>query len=84
MRFVLLNGGWVVSFLEADLTISLPPKLTFPDSEAIRELARHGQALRESEARALLEYALGRGYGGIYLDLTPEQYTLVKTTGHPP
>ena len=43
MRFVLLNGGWVVSFLEADLTISLPPKLTFPDSEAIRELARHGQ-----------------------------------------
>jgi hypothetical protein len=78
MKFVLLNG-WQVSFLEADLTTSLGSRLTFADPEKIRELARHGKALMASEARALFEYALIKGRGGIYLDLTREQYALLKT-----
>jgi hypothetical protein len=79
MKFVLLNGGWQVDFFEANLATSLPPKLTFTDPEKIRELALHGQALGASEARALFEYALIKGRGGIYLDLTQEQYALLKT-----
>ncbi len=78
MKFVLLNG-WQISFLEADLTTSLGSRLTFTDPEKIRELARHGKALMASEARTLFEYALIKGRGGIYLDLTPEQYALLKT-----
>ena len=80
MKFVSLNGSWQVSFLEANLATSLPPRLTFTDPEKIRELALHGQALGKSEARALFEYALIKGRGGIYLDLTQEQYTLLKTS----
>ena len=80
MKFVLLNGGWRVSFLEANLATSLPPRLIFTDPEKIRELALHGQALGTSEARALFEYALIKGRGGVFLDLTPEQHTLLKTS----
>ena len=78
MKFVLRNG-WQVSFLEADLTTSLASRFTFTDPEKIRELARHGKGLGASEARALFEYALIKGRGGLYLDLTPEQYALLKT-----
>ncbi len=77
MKFVFING-WQVSFLEADLTTSLPSRLAFTDPEKIRKLAQHGGALGASEARALFEYALIKGRGGIYLDLTVEQYTLLK------
>lgn len=40
------RGGWQVQFLEADLKTPLPRKLTFSDSEKIRELARRGEPLR--------------------------------------
>ena len=82
MQFVLRNG-WQVSFLEADLATSLPAALTFTDPEKIRELARLGQALGTSEARALFEYSIAKGRGGIHLDLPPEQYALLKTSVRP-
>jgi hypothetical protein len=36
--------GWRVQFCEAYLKTPLPRKLTFTDSEKIRELARRGEA----------------------------------------
>jgi hypothetical protein len=56
------------------LKTPLPKKLTFADPEKIRELARRGEAWGNSEARQMLEYAIGVGRGGIYLKLTPGQY----------
>ncbi|MEA2261157.1 MAG: hypothetical protein QOJ51_3982 [Acidobacteriaceae bacterium] len=79
MQFV-LRDGWQVSFLEADLATSLAAAVTFTDPERIRELARQGKALETSEARALFEYSIGKGRGGIHLDLTSEQYALLKTS----
>ncbi len=70
MQFVLRNG-WQVSFLQADLASSLPVALTFRDPEKIRELARQGKGLLTSEARALFEYSIGKGRGGIHLDWPP-------------
>jgi hypothetical protein len=42
--FFFLRGGWQVQFLEADLKTPLRRKLTFSDSDKIRELARRGEA----------------------------------------
>jgi hypothetical protein len=51
---------------------------TFTDSEKIRELARRGEAWGTSEARQMLEHAIETGRGGIYLRLTPEQYSRLR------
>jgi hypothetical protein len=68
--------GWQVQFLEADLKTALPRKLTFSDPEKIRELARRGEAWGES--RQMLEHAIEKGRGGVYLRLTGEQYARLK------
>ena len=60
-----LGKDWRVSFLANDLTTSPLNTLTFADPEEIRDLAQRGQALGTSEARALFDYSLGTGGGGI-------------------
>lgn len=77
MLFTSANG-WHVSFLESDLTNSPLKPLSFADSEGVRDLAQRGHALETSHARALFDYLLGRGGGGIYLQLTPEQYSKLR------
>jgi hypothetical protein len=76
--FFFKRGGWQVQFLEADLKTPLPRKLTFSDPEKIRELARRWEAWGTSEARQMLEHAIETGRGGVYLKLTPEQYTKLR------
>jgi hypothetical protein len=73
-----LRKDWQVLFLEADLTISPLRTLTLANPEEIRELARQGEALGTSQARALLDYSLARGSGGLYLQLTLEQYSKLE------
>jgi hypothetical protein len=71
-----LGKDWRVSFLANDLT---PLKtLTFADPEEIRDLAQRSQALGTSEALALFDYSIGKGGGGLYLQLTPEQYSKLR------
>lgn len=74
MQFILLND-WQVSFLETDLTTSLPKTFTFANPQRIEALARHGEALGTPQAQMLFEYAIKTGRGGLYLKLTPEQYS---------
>jgi hypothetical protein len=73
-----LQGGWNVSFLEADARTVLPRKLTFANPEKIRELAKRGGAWRDSESRAMLEHAIEKGRGGCFLLLTPAQYARLR------
>ena len=77
MLFI-FSKDWHVSFLEADLTISPLKTLIFVDPEDIRDLARRGQALETSLARALFDYSIGSGRGGAYLQLTTEQYSSLR------
>lgn len=72
------RSGWQVQFTEVDLKTPLPRKLTFADSEKIRELARRGEAMGTSEARQMLDHAIEKGRGGVYLKLTTEQYAKLK------
>jgi hypothetical protein len=74
MHFILLND-WKVSFLETDLTTPLTRIFTFADPQKIEALARHGEALGTPQAQVLFDYAIKMGRGGLYLKLTPEQYT---------
>jgi hypothetical protein len=47
---------------------------TFRDEGKIRELARRGEAWGNSESRQMLDYAIAKGEGGVYLRLSPDQY----------
>jgi hypothetical protein len=76
-----LHENWKVSFLEADLMVSPLKRLIFADPEEIRDLARLGQALATAEARVLFDYSIGRGNGGLYLQLTTEQYSKLREPG---
>lgn len=77
MSFV-ARPEWFVQFLEADLKSPLPRAFTFASADKIRELARRGEAMGTSEGRQLLEFAISKGRGGVYLKLTPEQYARLK------
>jgi hypothetical protein len=77
MQFV-RRDVWHVTFLEPGLEIPLPKRLTFRDEGKIRELARRGEAMGTSEDRQLLDYAIAKGEGGVYLRLTPEQYSRLR------
>ncbi len=76
-----LHKGWEVSFLEGDLMVSPLKRLIFADPEELRDLARLGQALTTSEARILFDDSIGRGNGGLYLQLTTEQYSKLRGPG---
>jgi len=66
--------GWSCQFLEADLKTPLPKKLTFKHPEKIIAIAEHGGANLNLEGRQGLEHALRNGRGGVWLELTEEQY----------
>jgi hypothetical protein len=76
--YFFLRSGWQAQFLEPDLKTPLPRKSTFADSEKIRELARRGEAWGDSESRQMLEHAIEKGRGGVYLRLTPGQYASLR------
>ena len=75
------RGSWQVQFTEADLKTPLPRRLTFADAEKIRQLARRGEALGDSESRQMLEAGIAKGRGGFYLRLTHEQYNKLTISG---
>jgi hypothetical protein len=77
MRFV-RREVWHVTFEEPGLQKPLPKTLTFRDEGKIRELARRGEAWGDSESRQMLDYAIAKGEGGVYLRLSPEQYAKLR------
>jgi hypothetical protein len=73
-----LTDGWHIQFLEADAKTVLPRKLTFADPDKIRQLAKRGEAWRDSESRQMIENGIQTGRGGIWLRLTPDQYSKLR------
>jgi hypothetical protein len=70
--------GWQVQFLEADLKTPLPRKLHFTSSDKIIELVERGNGLPNLESRQALDQAIEIGRGGVFLNLTAEQYAKLK------
>jgi hypothetical protein len=76
--FFMLRDGWSVQFLEADLKTPLPRKLQFRDAAKIREMFDRFSEQKTLADRQALEHAIEIGRGGVYLQLTPHQYSKLK------
>ena len=66
--------GWYCQFLEADLQTSLPRTLNFASKDKVIELIERGGGFIDSEIRNAVSHAIHMGRGGVYLNLTDEQY----------
>jgi hypothetical protein len=69
---------WHCEFLEADLKTALPTKLHFKSSDKIIELVQRGRGITDQEGRMMLNQAIETGRGGVFLNLTPEQYAKLR------
>jgi len=67
-------AGWRCSFLEEDLKTTLPRKLTFRDPAKIIELVERCGGFKNLEERQALDHGIEIGRGGVWLNLTAEQY----------
>ena len=74
----MLRTDWYCQFLEADCKTPLPRKLTFKDPAKIIELAERGGNRLNLEERQAIEHGIETGRGGIWLELTEEQYGKLK------
>jgi hypothetical protein len=75
----MLSHGWYCQFLESDLKTPLPQTFTFATEDKVMELARRCGALKNLECRQALEHGLSMGRGGLYLNLSQEQYAKLKS-----
>lgn len=74
------RGGWVVQFLELDAKTSIGRIRTFGSADKLRELIARTPTRLDLAAKQALEHAIQGGRGGVYLDLTSEQYRKLKGT----
>jgi hypothetical protein len=72
------RAGWYCSFLEEDLKTALPKKLAVATQEKILELAERGGASLSAEEHRAMRHAFETGRGGVWLNLTEEQYRKLK------
>lgn len=74
----MMRDYWICGFLEADLKTALPKKLRLKSSEKIRQLAERGGANMSLDARQALDHGIEIGRGGIWLELSEEQYEKLR------
>ncbi len=74
----MLRQGWHCQFLEEDLKTALPKKLALLNQDKIIELARRGGAVLNLEAEQAIRHAFEIGRGGVWLNLTDDQYRKLK------
>ena len=78
MNYAHMKEGWRVTFLDADCKTPLPKRLTFASSDKIVQLAKNGGADFTSASRCDLENGIQIGRGGMWLNLTAEQYQKLR------
>jgi hypothetical protein len=64
--------------LKPDLKTPLPRKLTVTDGRKLLEMAERGGVKMHSPAGRAMKSELEKGVGGIWLDLTDEQYAKLR------
>ena len=72
------RAGWQIQFMETDLKTVLPRQLVFADSDKLLEMFDRWGVDRKQEDRTAFEYAIKVGRGGIYLDLSHEEYLKLR------
>lgn len=71
------QSGWLCQFLEEDLKTPIPLHLNVRQ-EKLFEIAERGGYRLNLEGRQALQRAIEVGRGGIWLELTEEQYRRLK------
>jgi hypothetical protein len=74
------RNGWHCQFLEQDLKTPLPKKLCFASPGKVVELVERGGGLSNLESRQALNQAIEIGRGGVFLNLTEEQYSTLRNS----
>jgi len=77
MSFMFRNG-WLCQFLEEDLKTSLPRKVVLGSQEKVREMAQRGGAAMSLDVLQALDHGIEIGRGGIWLELSDEQYQKLR------
>ena len=72
--------GWHCQFLEEDLRTSLPRSFTFASASKLIELVERGAGLPDLASRQALDQAITTGRGGVFLNLSEEQYAKLRTS----
>lgn len=72
------QSGWRCQFLEEDARTPLPKKLNFFDQEKLFEIAVRGGHQLTLEERQSIQRAIDMGRGGMWLQLTEEQYRRLR------
>jgi hypothetical protein len=57
-----------------DLKTALPRRLHFKSPDKVVELVERGGGITDQESRLMLNQAIVTGRGGVFLNLTAEQY----------
>jgi hypothetical protein len=70
----MFRHGWICQFLEQDLKTPLAKSLKFRSDSKVREAAQRGGAMLNLESLQALEHGIETGRGGLWLELTDEQY----------
>ena len=73
-----LRKGWQCQFLEEGLKTPLPRTFTFATSDKVEELIRRGGGMRDLADKQAVESAVLKGRGGVFLNLTEEQYRRLR------
>ena len=72
------RNGWHCQFLKRDLKTALPRKLHFKSSDKVFELVERGGGITDQESQLMLNQAIVTGRGGVFLNLTAEQYAKLE------
>ncbi len=72
--------GWRCQFLTEDLKSTLPLQLNLQTDEKLFELAEKGGARMNLEGRQAIEHGIRSGTGGVWLELSDDQYAKLRRT----
>ena len=76
--YYLLREDWMCQFLEEDVKTPLPRRLHFKSPEKIRSIVDKVGNFANLQDRQALDYGLGIGRGGVWLQVSEEQYMRLK------
>ena len=70
--------GWFCEFLKEDRRTRLPRTVMLPDERKLFELVKRGGFTLNISGRQEIENAIRKKRGGVWLELTPEQYAKLR------
>ena len=79
--YYMYRTDWMCQFLEEDLKTPLPKRLHFQSPAKIRAIVDKVGSFANLQDRQALDYGLETGRGGVWLQLTEEQYLRLKKPG---